>query len=387
MNQLLPFTQAAIPAHIAAFAASDSNIGPKDTTPQLSTRGKVFRIIVDGQETPMTKVDKDTGETVPVNMIKVIILDYNKARSRSYYESGFDPDKPQAPACWSSDGKTPDETVPVKQSATCGNCPRAVKGSKITASGKPSTECAQNKRVAVIPASKLDFPALLLRLAVTSIWDKDNAINEDKGYYAWDQYMDHLRQNGVPHTGLVVTNVKFDLRKEYPKLVFKAAEWVSPEMLAELAPRMGASATEENRALLAKLLSVPESTVAVRSGGAVNASQAPAVIAPAPAPAPAPVVPAKPAKAPKAAPAPAPVDDDDEPQAAATPGDDDDESVDISLPPARAVKGSNGTKAPLAAVPSKAGPKGTPAAVTAAPSDQKGLAALLGQWSGPTSDE
>jgi hypothetical protein len=379
MNQIVPFAQGTMPAHIAAFAAGDSNIGPKDTLPQLSTRGKVFRIVIDGQETPLTKVDKDTGETVPVNMVKVIILDYNKARSRAYYESGFDPDKKQAPACWSSDGKVPDESVPTKQAANCTICPRSQKGSKVTASGKPSTECAQNKRIAVIPASNLQCPALILRLAVTSIWDKDNAINEDKNYYAWDQYVDYLRQHGVAHTGLVVTNVKFDLRKEYPKLVFKAAEWVTPEMLAELAPRMGATATEENRALLAKLLSVPESTLATRAEGSVNASQAPAAPTPAPAP-------AKPAKAPKAAPAPV-VDDDDEPVAAA-PVDDDDEAVDVSLPPARAVKG-NGTKAPapLAAVPSKAGPKGTPAAVTPAASDQKGLAALLGQWSGPASDE
>lgn len=392
MNQLLPFAQGGMPAHIAAFAADiPTNIGPKNTVPQLSTRGKVFRIVLDGQETPMTKIDKDTGETVPVNMVKLIILDHNKARSRSYYESGFDPDKPQAPACWSSDGKTPDESVPTKQAAACGTCPRAEKGGKITASGKATTECAQNKRIAVIPASKPDFPALLLRLAVTSIWDKDNAINEDKGYYAWDQYMDHLRQNGVPHTGMVITYAKFDLRKEYPKLVFRAAEWASPELTAQLATRIGPNATEANRAEIARLLTVPEMTIAARAGdGSVSGAGAPASPAPA-APTPAPAAPAKIKAVPKAAPVPVPDEDSDDPVAAAAVTVDDEEGVDISLPPARvaaATAKTNGTKAPAAA-PSKAGPKGvTPAApVAAAPSDQKGLAALLGQWSGTSADE
>lgn len=370
-NALVPFDQSPVPAHIAAFMGTGTNIGPKQTTNQLSIKGKVFRIVLNGEEAAMTKLDQESGEQVPKSMVKVVILDQNKARSRSYYEGGFDPDKPAAPVCWSSNGVVPDDSVSQKQSATCAKCQRAVKGGKITDAGKATTECSMNKRLVIVPATNLGFAPLLLKLPVTSIWDKDNAENEAKGYYAYEQYLDFLRQRGVAHTAAVVTNVKFDIRKEFPKLVFKADRWLTEDELATVGMRVGPTADPTSLDEIAKLLNAPEATAEQQAASAAKAAPEPEEAAPAP------VAATKPAK-PKAAAAPAPVaavDEDDDPVPAAAATEDEDEGVDTSIPPA------NPAKAAAAPKTKPAQPKAAPAAAPVAPAgDKKGLANLLQQW-------
>lgn len=91
-----------------------------------------------------------------------------------------------------------------------------MKGSKITDCGTQSTLCAPFKRIAVVPSAQIGkHPAMLLRLAQTSVWDKDNASNEAQGWYAWDQYLDMLRARGAKHTAAVETRVKFDMHMTY----------------------------------------------------------------------------------------------------------------------------------------------------------------------------
>lgn len=261
-NALIPFGTAGseVPAHLAALFGEEGNIAARQTIDQLSYRGKTWRRVVAGEETLLTKPDKeDPSEQVPLTVVNIIILDHNKNRSRAFYKGAYEPGKNAKPDCWSSDGVTPDDNVPAKdeegrgkQCGTCAACPQSQKGSKITEAGKQSTACSAFKRLAVVPSGPkmvAEHPPMLLRLAQTSVWDKDNKENEAKGWYAWDQYMDMLRARGAKHTATVITKVKFDVRVEYPKLLFTAAAWASPEEAAAAALRI-----KNDAELLAKVI-------------------------------------------------------------------------------------------------------------------------------------
>jgi hypothetical protein len=235
MSNIIPFDSTGatgatnLPAHLANVFGEEGNIAPRVSIDQLSYRGKVWRRIVAGEETQLTRVNNESGEVEPIPIVQVIILDHNKQRSRSYFEGNYEEGKNAAPRCYSSDGVKPDGSVKEPIAATCATCPNAVKGSKITENGKQTTLCSPFKRVAVVPAQNIgQHPALLLKLAQTSIWDKDNP-EEAKGWYSWDQYLDMLRARGAKHTAMVETRVKFDLKVAYPKLLFSASRWLAPE--------------------------------------------------------------------------------------------------------------------------------------------------------------
>ena len=288
MGALIPFDQSGnqLPAHVGAFMSDEeSNIAPKNTIPQLSFRGKVWRTVLEGEEKTVCGQD---GE--PRTVIKVVILNQNANRSRSYYEGAYVEGKSQPPACWSADGKTPDADVKEPQASACASCPQSVKGSKITDAGKETTACAQYKRLAVVPYPGIHITPMLLRLPQTSLWDGKNEENEGKGWYAYDQYIDMLRARGCTHTAAVVTKVKFDHRTAYPKLLFAAEGWLAPDELLKLKSIWNGEDVKE-------LINASESVAAVRTAPEAAApAPAPAPAAPAPAPAPAP---AKPTAAPK----------------------------------------------------------------------------------------
>lgn len=240
-GQLIPFNQsgpAQLPAHIAAaFGDDEGNTAGRATIDQLSYRGKIWRLVVKGEESPLMKTDNETGERVPVQSVTLVVVGLNKARSRSYYEGAYEDGKNAAPICYSADGVTPDASVKAPQSPTCASCAWSVKGSKITESNKQTTACSPFKRVAVVPSQRIDsHPVLLLRMAQTSVWDKD-ADGKD-GYYAWDQYVDMLRARGAIHTALVETRVKFDHNVPYPKLLFKAERWLDAAEIAAAKTRI-----------------------------------------------------------------------------------------------------------------------------------------------------
>lgn len=249
MSNIIPFasSDAGLPAHLADVFGGEGNIASRISINQLSYRGKVWRRVVDGEETQLTRKSPE-GDTEPVPIVAVIVLDHNKKRSRAFYAGNFEEGKNVAPTCYSGDGVTPDADVKEPCAKTCATCPNAVKGSKITESGKQSTLCAPFKRVAVVPsagaAGIAKHPALLLRLAQTSVWDKDNGENEAKGWYAWDQYLDMLRARGAKHTAAVETKIKFDLRMAYPKLLFSASRWLNADEAAAAKAKLSEAADD-----------------------------------------------------------------------------------------------------------------------------------------------
>jgi hypothetical protein len=251
-GQLIPFDASGggqLPAHIAAaFADEDSNMAGRASIDQLSYRGKIWRVILKGEEHPLMRTDNDSGEMMPLNVVTLVVLDINKNRSRSYYPGAYSDGQNQAPTCYSADGITPDASVPAqvvnddgtvsgKQSATCATCQWSAKGSKITPDGKQTTACSPFKRIAVVPSQRIaDHPAMLLRLAQTSVWDKD--MDGRDGWYAWDQYVDMLRARGAKHSSAVETRVKFDISVPYPKLVFQASRWLDANEIAAAKARL-----------------------------------------------------------------------------------------------------------------------------------------------------
>ena len=232
-NQIIPFggsTAVAIPNYFADIFGTESNIPPKMTVPQLSVKGGKFRIILDGEETVMMRTNPDTNEPEPVAIVKLVVLNTGKRAARSYYPGKYNPDAVTGPACFSLDGEHPDPSVTEPQAANCASCPMSQKGSKISEnSGKAITACTMQRRLAVVPAAKLDFEPLLMRLAPTSAWDKNNEANEGQGWYAWQQYLDFIASRGAKHTAAIVTMVKFDSATEYPKLLFKPDRFLTQE--------------------------------------------------------------------------------------------------------------------------------------------------------------
>lgn len=228
MTAVVPFFQQTnVPAELTSIFG-ESNIAERNLIPSLTFRGKVWRITVAGETH-----DLMTGED-PKPSVDVVVLAQLPRRSRSFYEGAFVEGENKAPRCWSTDGAVPDAEVTEPVAQTCASCPNSVKGSKITDNGKQVAACSQFRRLVVVPSSDLNFEPLLLRIPQTSIWDKDNAENEQKGFYAWDQYIDMLRTRNVNHTAQVVTKLKFDKRMAYPKLLFGPVRFVSTEEAAIL---------------------------------------------------------------------------------------------------------------------------------------------------------
>ena len=224
------------PTHLTTAFGDAGNLVPMSVRiPTLSFQGKVFKIEADGEEHRLVKeVD---GDMIPLPSIPVIILGYSQKRSRSYYADAFDPNNIKPPTCWSSDGVTPDDQVADKQSAKCASCPQSVVGSKITDNNKPSVACTERRNIAVCPAKGLTkFPPLRLNISATSDYDGRSKHLDAKGQFAFSNYIDHIRGNGVKLSYDIITKISFDQSPgiTYPKLLFQPLDWVDQKSAVEV---------------------------------------------------------------------------------------------------------------------------------------------------------
>lgn len=356
---LTPFQQSAgLPAHLADIN-ENTNIVERESIPQLSFRGKVWRIVIAGEETIVKRSDGEPSSTVIG-----VILDYNKARSRAFFEGAYVEGQASKPTCWSHDGVVPHESVVDKQAATCASCPQSAKGSKVTPDGKQVTACSQFKRAVFVPIANTKFQPLLLKLPQTSIWDKDGKENEAAGFYAFDQYLDFLKRKGVNHTAAVVTKIKFDQRNSYPKLLFGPMDWLPEGNVQDIKDQL-AKVDELN-----KILNVDPAGGEPGADAAAEAGAAPATAAPA----------AKPAAAKPAAPKPAPP-----PPPAPKPDDDDAGAGSFGAAPAAPAAPAVAPKPaakPVAPKPAPAAAAAPAAPEVVAEGDAKaaGIGALLSAW-------
>lgn len=231
----------ALSTKFATFFQENKNIQERETTPSLSYEGKQWAISINGERTVVQKKDAD-GDMVPVTTMKVVILDQNPVRGRSYYEGAYDPSKATMPKCWSDDCQTPSPHVkepPMvdgKCVKSCAICPMSAKGSKPSTRNADGVACSQHQFIAVVPAGDMTFQPLRLKLAITSIWDGKNPANDEAGWFAFKNYTDFLRAHQVDHTALLVTKMKFDSSAEYPKVLFARDKFLTDEQLEQLIP-------------------------------------------------------------------------------------------------------------------------------------------------------
>jgi len=225
-------TQVAFPANLAALFGGKSNLAPVDNTPSLTFKGKVFTVNVKGQHKQLLDEEEN-----PLPMVDVIVLGANRYRSRTYYPGGYTEGSTASPTCHSFDGKRPANDVEEPQSTSCETCEHAVKGSKVTESGAATTACSLRQRLVVIPSDKPDFTGLLLNLASTSTFDKEEP-DAAKGWFSWTGYTKNLQARGVPHTAGVITRIRFSAAEAYPKLQFKFAGIIDESIAETVAGRI-----------------------------------------------------------------------------------------------------------------------------------------------------
>lgn len=236
-NDVTLFEGGQVPAHLNDVFGDEANMDVGSKINALSIKGKIFRIVYEGEEAPLMRHNEETGDDEPMSVVNLIVINQGPFGARDYFEKAYDGASSQAPDCFSIDGKVPHSLSQKPQSKTCATCPHAVKGSKMTPSGQPTTACQLKRRLAVVPAHKPEFPALLLKLAATSAYDPDTK-NAENGWFGWRQYMDFLNARGVRHTAQLVTKVRFDPNAEYPKLLFKPERFLTEDEAKAIAPRI-----------------------------------------------------------------------------------------------------------------------------------------------------
>ena len=223
----------------AKFFEENKNIQDRATVPSISYEGKKWTIVMGGEKRVVQRKDSD-GDLVPVTTLKVVVLDQNPVRGRAYYEGAYNPETVSMPKCWSDDSITPSKHVAEPISKNCATCPMAAKGSRKSddPTKKDLVACSQHQFIAVVPASDLNHEPLRMKLAITSIWDGKNKANDEAGWFAFKNYTDFLRANGVDHTGLVVTKMKFDssVGITYPKVLFARDRFLTDENFDTLVP-------------------------------------------------------------------------------------------------------------------------------------------------------
>lgn len=187
---------------------------------QISIKGGVWRMIVGGEE-----IAKNEERA-----LNLVILAANQYDNRTYYVGKYEEGKQIDPTCWSENGITPNEEVPVgqRQHVTCANCPQNIEGS---GEGR-SRACRYSKRLAVALENDLSGNVYRLQLPAKSIFGRQEGEKMPLKAYA-----KFLAGHGIPVTG-VVTEARFDTSEAVPVLRFRAVrplqreEWETAKTMA-----------------------------------------------------------------------------------------------------------------------------------------------------------
>lgn len=216
MSKMIPFSANAVPDYIREEGQSEltkslmSRMG--GTSKRISIRGKVFRLVVGGEEIAKRQESLD-----------VIVVHVAKDVSRTYYEGAYDPKaEAKPPTCWSADSKTPHPSVENPVHSNCNECPMNIKGS---GSGN-NRACRFKRRIAVVLADDLNAGVHMLELPATSLFGKG-----DVAHMPYEQYFKYVSTQGHSIDRLI-TRMSFDEDSDQPKLFFAPIgfppkEWIS----------------------------------------------------------------------------------------------------------------------------------------------------------------
>jgi hypothetical protein len=183
---------------------------------RISIKGGVFRKYAGG---------KEIG-AIEDRFMNVIFIKMAHKASRMFYEGAFQEGQKVSPVCWSTDSDKPDSDVKTPCAATCGECPKSVKGSGQQGTG---TACRLSWRTAVVLPNDPAGDVMQLILPATSAFGK-----EDNGRWPFRPYIQHLATHNVS-AGRVITRMAFDTKATAPKLVFSPAGKVPDDDLPTIA--------------------------------------------------------------------------------------------------------------------------------------------------------
>ena len=219
MSNIVPFESAKLPAFLrgatpAVGADLTANVGAGFAV--MSIKGKNFTIVKGGEREMLMKPD---DQEEPATSIHVVLLKANAGLSKVWYAKGFVEGVEEKPDCFSHDGVAPDSAVEAPQAKKCAVCPKNQWGSKVDEGGKKLKACSDSRRVAIANPDAVDEP-MLLRVPPASL--KPLA-----------EYGQALAKRGVPYNA-VVTRIGFDREFATPKLTFKAMEFVTEDIYAEV---------------------------------------------------------------------------------------------------------------------------------------------------------
>lgn len=214
MSNVILFKKSAVPEHLRNLGVNEltKSLAPSiNNSPlkRISIRGRVFRLVVNGEE--MSKNES--------NSLEVVIVNASKDISRSFYAGAYDPKaEVTSPDCWSPDGVKPDASVLKPQHSNCKDCPKNIKGSG--AGG--ARACRFSRRLALALPNDLGNVYQLV-LSATSIFGTG-----DQDHMPFNQYLTYVVSQGFSINALV-TEMKFDSNSDTPKLVFSPVRFLDEE--------------------------------------------------------------------------------------------------------------------------------------------------------------
>lgn len=217
-NEMIPFQQAALPAHLQALVGNNdinqqatAGIGG-ESVDHISIAGGRFTVVRGQTKTPLQVFE-----------LELIFVHINPGLNKAYYATAWNPDQDaQAPDCSSDDGITPRMDSPNLQCNTCAGCPQNQFGSKINPqTGKQSKACSDKKFIAVVSPGQAAGEMLRFAVPTASLGDLGAALRglPKIPYYA------------------VVFGVSFDQTATYPKLKFRPIRYVDESEMAVVMQR------------------------------------------------------------------------------------------------------------------------------------------------------
>jgi hypothetical protein len=192
---------------------------------RISIKGGVFRKYVGGKEVA----------AVEDRHMNVIFVKMSPFPSRTYYTGAYKEGEKIAPACWSSDSKTPDPEVKNPQSSSCDTCPMSIKGS---GQGGNGAACRMSWRTAVVLPNDPAGDVMQLVLPATSAFAK-----EDGGKWGFRPYCQYLANNNISAKH-VITKMQFDTKSPVPKLMFSPVAAVDDDAIPVLEAQSKTQAAE-----------------------------------------------------------------------------------------------------------------------------------------------
>ena len=259
MSTDLALSNMPLPAHLQKFELDATTKalmggGESSNNHRISIRGRVFRMISGGKEVAASEA----------NTMNVIIVAAAEHISRTFYEGAYDPSKEATPPdCWSADGITPDAKANNPQATKCMDCKQNISGSGTNG----SRACRYRQRVAVLLENDPRGDVYQLDLSATSIFG-----DADNGRMPLQAYGRYLGAQGVP-VSAVVTEMKFDINADTPKLTFKPVSYLDNDAFMNA---MEKGKSEAAKRCITMTVAPPKASQAAISAPKPTAAPAPA---------------------------------------------------------------------------------------------------------------